>query len=292
MLSRSPRGTIFPASRTGQDECRQPCASVMAAASPTDVSPPHRRRWRAWYQVGKDAATNLLFPPHCTCCDGECISRPDQPLWCTVCAGDLQPSQLPTCPRCAAPCPAADAASGPCPNCRGLKLLYSEARTLGPYDGAIRQAVLRIKHAHYEPLAGGLGEQLATYIQRRKFAEPPELVAPVPMFWLQRLWRGTNAAETVAVSLARALGLPVATDLLVCRRWLKKQSTLKSDERRRNVRNAFRVSWRYGIRNARILLIDDVLTTGATAHEAARALHQAGAAAVYVAAVARSTHEP
>jgi Predicted amidophosphoribosyltransferases len=163
---------------------------------------------------------------------------------------------------------------------------------LGPYDGAIRQAVLKIKHSHYEPLAGGLGELLATYIQQRRFAEPPELVAPVPMFWIQRLWRGTNAAETVALSLARVLRLPIAADLLVCRRWLKKQSTLKSDERRRNVRHAFRVSLRYGIRNARILLIDDVLTTGATAHEAARALLKAGASAVYVAAVARSTHEP
>jgi ComF family protein len=163
---------------------------------------------------------------------------------------------------------------------------------LGPYDGAIRQAVLKIKHAHYEPLAGGLGEQLATYIQRRNFAEPPELVAPVPMFWLQRLWRGTNAAETVAASLARVLGLPIAANLLVCRRWLKRQSMLKTDERRRNVRHAFRASWRYDIRKARILLIDDVLTTGATAHEAARALLQAGAAAVYVAAVARSRHEP
>ena len=96
----------------------------------------------------------------------------------------------------------------------------------------------------------------------------------------------------MALSLAGQLGLPIATDLLVCRRWLRKQSTLKTDERRRNVRHAFRVSWRFNIRGARILLVDDVLTTGATAHEAARALRQAGAAAVYVAAVARSTHEP
>ncbi|MCI0359513.1 MAG: double zinc ribbon domain-containing protein [Planctomycetaceae bacterium] len=264
----------------------------MTAASPTDGSPTRFRRWRAWYQVGKDATTNLLFPPRCTSCDGECSSRPDQPLWCAACERELQASKLPTCPRCAAPCPASQAASGPCPNCRGLKLLYSEARTLGLYDGAIRQAVLKIKHAHYEPLAGGLGQQLARCIQDRPFAEPPEFVVPVPMFWLQRLLRGNNAAETLALSLARVLRLPIATDLLVCRRWLKKQSTLKSDERRRNVRHAFRVSWRYGIRNARILLVDDVLTTGATAHDAARALRHAGAASVYVAAVARSTHEP
>ena len=175
---------------------------------------------------------------------------------------------------------------------------YDEARTLGKYEDALREAVLKIKHPYHEPLAAGLGQQLAGQLMERPFGEPPELVVPVPMFWLQRLWRGTNAAETLALAVAQSLGLPIATNLLVCRRWLKKQSTLNTQERRRNVRHAFRVSWRYRVswrdtvRNTRILLIDDVLTTGATAHEAARALRQASAAAVYVAAVARSTHEP
>jgi ComF family protein len=169
---------------------------------------------------------------------------------------------------------------------------YDEARTLGCYDGALRQAVLKIKHARYEPLAAGLGLALAEPLRRRPLAATPELIVPVPMFWLQRLWRGTNAAEVIAVALARELKLPIATNLLVCRRWLRKQSTLNTDERRRNVRGAFRASWRFNIKNANIVLVDDVLTTGATAHEAARALRRAGAAAVAVAAVARSTHVP
>jgi ComF family protein len=152
--------------------------------------------------------------------------------------------------------------------------------------------VLKTKHAFYEPLARGLGQRLARRIGDRPYGEQPELIAPVPMFWPQRLWRGTNAAETIALALARELDLPIATDLLVCRRWLRKQSTLKTEERRHNVRNAFRASWRFNVRGARILVVDDVLTTGATAQEAARSLRQAGAAIVYVAAVARSTYEP
>jgi ComF family protein len=185
------------------------------------------------------------------------------------------------------PCPEHEAATGPCPQCRGLKLRYDQARALNHYEGAIREAVLRCKHARYEALASALGWQLAQQLRAIPFDPPPELVVPVPMFWLQRLWRGANSAESMAIAVASELQLPVATDLLVCRRFLRKQSTLKPDERRKNVRHAFRVSWRYNIRDARLLVIDDVMTTGATAQEAARVLRDAGAAAVYVAAVAR-----
>jgi ComF family protein len=190
------------------------------------------------------------------------------------------------------PCPESDAALGPCPNCRARKFSFNETRTIGPYDGQLRTAVLKIKHAYHEPLAADLGRQLALQIRQRPFADSPELVVPVPMFWLQRLWRGTNAAQIVALALAHELAIPIATDLLICRRWLRKQSTLRTDERRRNVRRAFRASWRFNIDGARILLVDDVMTTGATSQEAARVLRKAGASAVFVAAVARSTHAP
>lgn len=185
------------------------------------------------------------------------------------------------------PCPEHDAAAGPCPQCRGLKLAYEAARAIGPYEHALRDAVLKCKHAQYEPLAAGLGWRLAERIRERPFEQPPELVVPVPMFWPQRLWRGANSSETLAIAVARELKLPVATDVLVCRRFLRKQSTLHADERRRNVRGAFRASWRYDIKGARLLVVDDVMTTGATAQETARILRDAGAASVVVAAVAR-----
>ncbi len=196
-------------------------------------------------------------------------------------------STQPACPLCAKPCPEHDSVAGPCPQCRGLKLAYEAARAIGPYEYALRDAVLKCKHAQYEPLATGLGWQLAERIRDRPFEQRPELVVPVPMFWPQRLWRGANSSETLAISVARELKLPVATDLLVCRRFLQKQSTLHADERRRNVRGAFRASWRFNIKGARLLVVDDVMTTGATAQETARVLRDAGAASVVVAAVAR-----
>lgn len=164
---------------------------------------------------------------------------------------------------------------------------YDAVRTLGMYQNELRQAVLKIKHAEHEPLAIELGRQLAERLRQMPFADTPDLIAPVPMFWLKRIWRGTNAPDLIAQSLTAELRFPLALDLLVCRRFTRQQSTLSADERKHNVRGAYRTSRRYNVREAKILLVDDVVTTGATAHDAARALRQAGAAKVYVAAIAR-----
>lgn len=186
-------------------------------------------------------------------------------------------------------CSAVDLARGDCGNCRGHNFRFKRACTIGPYRDELRQAVLHAKHAAYEPLAIALGQRLADAVTRQSFAEPPSLVVPVPMHWLKRLWRKTNPASTIAQSLARELGLPLAGGALVCRRYLLRQATLTPPQRRENVRGAFRASRWQRLDGKAILLVDDVMTTGATAHEASRALLQAGAAAVYVATVARSS---
>jgi predicted amidophosphoribosyltransferase len=206
------------------------------------------------------------------------------------------------CRRCAAPCPEHLAKAGHCPRCRGVRYAFDGALALGKYDGPLRRAVLKTKHARHESLAVDLGRQLGIAL-RHQWANDEEfrvrldaptpssrlLVASVPMFWLQRAYRGANGAERMAAGVAEILGLQFSPGTLVCRRFLQKQSELKPAERRRNVREAFRTSRWQSIAGCRILLIDDVLTTGATAHEAARALKRAGASEVYVAAVARGT---
>ncbi|MDX1948838.1 MAG: double zinc ribbon domain-containing protein [Pirellulaceae bacterium] len=255
--------------------------------SATSARPPRLR----WLHAGWRAGLDLLFPPRCVFCDEPHYAPTAAPLLCPDCRAALLPLARPTCPRCAMPCPDPDAATGPCPHCRKEKLTFDEVRTVGLYHGSLRQAVLRSKHARHEPLSGVLGELLAEQVAARPLRETPDLVAPVSMFWLTRLWRGVNGPETMAASLARRLGWPLASDLLVCRRPLQMQSRLPPSERRKNVRGAFRVSWRYRLAGARILVVDDVLTTGATAHETARALLAAGAGSVAIAAVARGTGE-
>lgn len=249
----------------------------------------HDPERRNWLSLARHAAADLLFPPHCAFC-AAAFDR-DQPqkvsLLCSNCHPRLTTLAVPACRRCAMPCPEADAAIESCPQCRGRRMRYDAVRTLGMYQDELRQAVLKIKHAQHEPLAIELGRQLAQRLRQMPFEESPEVIAPVPMFWLKRLTRGTNAPDLIAQSLTAELRFPLALDLLVCRRYTRQQSTLSPDERKINVRGAYRTSRRYDVREAKILLVDDVVTTGATAHDAARALRQAGAAKVFVAAIAR-----
>ncbi|HEX5103682.1 MAG TPA: ComF family protein [Pirellulaceae bacterium] len=259
------------------------------SAGPSAAHESVLRRSPRWLAAGYGATTDLLFPPRCASCGQECRSRDGTPLLCASCLAELQPSPLPACRRCAMPCPAADADGKDCYDCRGRRLLFEEVRALGVYQGPLRDVVLRIKHYHHEPLAAALGQLLAERMQQQPLFQPPDLIAPVPMHWLQRMWRGTNAADTLARSLARALGTRISGGLLVCRRMLRRQSRLLPEERRANVRGAFRVSRLSNVTGARVLVIDDVMTTGATAHEAARTLLAAGAASVNIAVVARGT---
>lgn len=237
------------------------------------------------------AFTNLIFPPRCVACSAECLDWASGPMFCQACDEELAVFRKPTCPRCANPCSVPDLARGSCSYCHSRKLLFTAARALGPYQGPLRDAVLQIKHAAHEPLALALGERLAESILERPFARLPDLIADVPMHWSERFWRGTNQAETIARAVSKRLGIRHAKRLLVCRRQLQRQATLTPAERLRNVRGAFCVSRRWKIDGLCVLVVDDVMTTGATAHEAARALRAAGAGEVFIAAVSRSAPE-
>lgn len=236
-----------------------------------------------------DSAADLLFPPSCTFCDEPSSPREDGTPLCETCASRLGQARKDFCRRCGMPAPDLKVDDGKCADCRDRKFSFSEVRSLGLYENDVRQAVLRMKHHEQEHLAMALGRRLARLLESNPFTEPPELIVPVPMHWLTRLVRGTSAADTLARSLAVALSLPVAADLLYCRRLLKKQGMLLASERKTNVRGAFAASRRYDISGAKILLVDDVITTGATCDSAAQALLEAGAAAVYAVSVARGT---
>jgi ComF family protein len=150
----------------------------------------------------------------------------------------------------------------------------------------LRQAILRMKHATDDTLAELMGELWADHTLARLRAVGADVVIPVPLYWMRRWRRGYNQSAALARALAGRLGLPYRP------RWLRRirhtpPQTLQSPAGRRvNVRGAFRASPFAALQGKVVLLVDDVVTTGSTASEAARALRAAGAQRIVVAALA------
>ena len=220
----------------------------------------------------KAALLDLLYPRECAGC-GARIGEPDRLAFCAGCDGRLEWIAPPACPRCGAA-----ASRGACGECAGREFRFAGATALGKYEGRLREFVLALKFRGSRYLADEFGRRLASAVAR-KF----DLVVPVPMSRWKLLFRGYNAASLVAERMARHAGLPFSSRALRKIRRTKPQAELEREERLTNPRGAYRAS---GVRGV-VLLVDDVLTTGATANACTEALRAAGAAEVHVAVVAR-----
>ena len=159
---------------------------------------------------------------------------------------------------------------------------------LGPYDGRLRELILRLKNSQGEGLGESLGDLWAKQAQERLRELHADIIIPIPLHWWRHWLRGYNQSETLARSVARHLQLPCKTGYLRRIRNTPRQTGQTPTGRRENVRNAFQARSCAGLRNKTVLLIDDVLTTGTTCSAAAKALCQAGAARVVVAVLAHS----
>ena len=162
---------------------------------------------------------------------------------------------------------------------------------LGPYEAALRTAVLRAKRRTFQPLVIALGQLLAEKCAQTESLQGIDAVVPVPVPWLKRIRGGFDRCSILADSVASALELPLWRPIRF-RRNPRKQGTLAPAERRKNVDGAFARRARYVIKGTRLLLVDDVMTTGATACEAVRVLRAGGATSVDVAVVARAMPIP
>ena len=246
-----------------------------------------RRGWRRLLGAPRDrwlaAGLDLVFPPECAVCRHALESSGDG-LVCPPCRSQLVGTG--GCPRCGAGSAAATADG--CPQCRHERYHFDGVVRLGSYAGALRSAVLAIKRPQRRGLAIALGDLLIDARLAPLASCAVDAVVPVPMHWSRRLWRGANSPETIAERLTRNLGVPLAAHLLARRRRTAPQASLPPTRRVRNVRGAFRSGRHADLPGARLLLVDDIMTTGATVNEAARVLRQAGAAAVVVAVLARA----
>jgi ComF family protein len=177
---------------------------------------------------------------------------------------------------------------GGCVRCRAERYHFERAVRLGPYEGLLRELILRCKHQSGESLAEVLGAIWAQCAGNRLREFSAEVVVPIPLHWWRRWTRGYNQSEALARSLASGLRLPFLPHVLRRIRNTPHQTQQTPSVRRDNVRNAFVARTVAQIARKTVLLVDDVLTPGATASDAARALHSAGAGRVVVAVLAHS----
>lgn len=231
------------------------------------------------------AADDILFPWSCQVCGDAARDRP----FCHGCARGLRESMGRACPRCALPVGPYAANDGACGACRGHSLGFDRALAVGAYREPIRSLCLKLKHSSGAWLAHWLGQLLAE-ARAAEFgglaAESPVIV-PIPLHWTRRLARGYNQAEALALGLSRALGWPMRRSLRRGR-GSPRLAGLSRTGRAAIMKGAFRVGRRAGISGRTVILVDDVLTTGATCGAAARALKDAGASRVVVAVIGRT----
>jgi ComF family protein len=172
---------------------------------------------------------------------------------------------------------------GVCRLCRTRARGFDAAYCFGAYEGTLRELIHLFKYGRMKPLARTLATHLVAALPLdRQF----DVVVPMPLHWRRQWQRGFNQSEMLARATARRRGIPMVNAVRRVRA-TSAQAGLSNAARRENVAGAFRVRKPRAIADQRVLLIDDVMTTGATASACALALKRAGAKSVALAALAR-----
>jgi len=233
-----------------------------------------------------DTALTFFYPDLCQICSSECATAREGYV-CGQCYQNLRFIKPPFCERCGLPFEGEMTAQFECSNCREMDLHFLSARAAVAARGTALDVIHRYKYQRalwFEPFLFDL---------LRREAEPVlrdgrwDLIVPVPLFPLKKREREFNQAEHLAAGLGAAIGIPVNTRLLERVQHTRTQTLLTRSQRADNVRNAFCVRAKSFLQGQRIVLVDDVLTTGATTSACAKALKAAGAGDVSVWTVAR-----
>lgn len=239
---------------------------------------------REWLRAELFGLFNLLFPPACSLCGAD-LDVGSLQLFCPDCLAGIRPLTSPCCPRCSLPYLTDAGTDHLCEACLRESPPFSGVMAAGVYERTLRLAVHHFKYRGTIGLDRPLGLLLALALEQ-KGTELPDLVIPVPLHRSRLRERTFNQSLLLARVVGRQLGVPVAARLLVRSRPTPPQQGLKAEIRHRNLKGAFAL--RKSLSGERVLLVDDVLTTGATARECSKVLLEGGAEEVRVAVLARA----
>lgn len=247
-----------------------------------------------------DSLFSVIFPTRCSICSGEVASAGGLGV-CHNCWSEVESWQGTCCERCGLPIiseRASDSAQILCGACRADDRSFDLARVFGIYRGNLRFLILQLKFRRRERLGRRLGaflmhpwEDLEGFIE-----DESPLIVPVPLFQLRERERGFNQAHRLAEGLRHCISrmpdgreLRIEDGLLRRTRPTLPQAGLRYKARKENVQGAFDVARPQCLRGRQVVLVDDVMTTGATLSACAKALKKGGAARVFALALARAT---
>ncbi len=229
---------------------------------------------------------DLVYPPTCLACgvEMECARE----LVCPLCRASIVTVGRRGCRKCGAePLPGSAPRPTRCRRCTSRPFAFRRAVAAVRYAGAIRDVVRAVKFQGRREGIPFLGERLVRAVEETGIGRRASVVVPLPLHPARRFVRGFDQADRLAVLVARAIERPLVRGAIRRRRFQAPQATAAPHARRTRVAGAFAPTRRGGrVRDRSVLLIDDVLSTGATADAATRALLGAGARSVDVAVVA------
>jgi len=233
-------------------------------------------------RIGR-AVVDGVLPPRCLAC-GEIVDEPD--AMCGRCWAGITFFAPPWCVICGLPFPHPMGEDAVCGDCARGRPSWDRARAVLRYDKNSRRLVLGLKHGDQTHVAGAFGRWM--HRTGNEILAGADLLIPVPLHWTRLFQRRYNQAALLAQAIRAAGGPELAADWLVRRRRTPAQGHLGPAARERNVHGAFAVRTGCNVAGKRVVVIDDVMTTGATVEECARVLKRAGAASVGVLTLARA----
>ena len=230
-------------------------------------------------RIGK-TMLNLLFPPRCAVCGEVLAAEGWKDFLCEDCRKEIPFFPREVCPHCGGETDTV----GFCESClRGYA--FSSACAAFPYE-RVRNAIHLFKYEGGKDIGRGLGELMAEYLSEHheELSVKTDVILAVPLFPKKEKQRGFNQTHILCEGLSERTGLRFQREGLVRTRATVAQSTLTPEERKENLKDAFAVTADFT--DKRVLLVDDIFTTGTTCNECARALYRAGAKEVMVFALA------
>jgi len=233
---------------------------------------------------------DIIFPPRCIAC-GELLERHDPLPFCPPCMAGIHFIGSPLCPRCGTPFPAAEGEDHLCGGCLITERPYAVARSVGRYEETLLMAIHRFKYRGKTGIGDLLSRIMADFADKTWDMTVFERILPVPLHRRRLRERGFNQAVILARGLSKRFNIPL--DFTALRRDLFTPPQVGLDRKQRlaNVRGAFTVAHPERIVGRRLLLVDDVYTTGSTLTECARVLIRAKAEAVAILTLARAVYD-